>query len=515
MAESELARDVERVLDVDSAAFDERVREEASVIKTEIEAGTFDNPQAIVGLEYEFYGVSEDGSLARIPRRLLEFVGFEKELGLHNAEMTATPQPLTQYGLAAQEAEVCARLEAASAPMDAEGLHLVSDGMWTIPPEGETAREYLTDSVSDAGVEVATNMTASPRYHAMANTATPAGTRLDGPHVSLSAETVMPESLITSIQPHYQVPQAVDLPTYFRYAVRLAGPLLALGANSPFYPPELYDADADPDAILEDGHDESRVDVFEDVMNVPDVRAKVRFPADLDDVRDAVDAVVEDETVVPMPVETRGRFDDEFAHFRMKHGTYWRWVRPVFGGASRESANARIEFRPLPGQPTVRDTVSFQALLAGALEAMATRDHPLYELPWEAARDNFYAAVRDGSDATLTYRGPDGETTDDGEMYADLFETATAGLRARGLDEETAAKYLWPLRQRARHGVTPADWKRERVREYLDDGASFENAVYDMQYDYLTYQRATLLEGSFADWTGRGDAVDHADRLRR
>ncbi|GGL22266.1 hypothetical protein GCM10009037_02010 [Halarchaeum grantii] len=511
MAESELARDVESVLDVDPEAFQERVREDADVIKAEIEAGTFDNPQAIVGLEYEFYGVSDDGSLARIPRRLLEFVGFEKELGLHNAEMTASPQPLNEFGLEAQEAEVRARLEAAAEPMDAEGLHLVSDAMWTIPPEGETAREYLTASVTDSGVEIATNMSASTRYHAMANTDEPAGMVLDAPHVSLDADTVMPEALITSIQPHYQVPQAVDLPTYFRYAVRLAGPLVALGVNSPFYPPDLYDAEASPAAILEEGHDEARIDVFESVLNVPGEQEKVRFPRDFESVQDAVDAVVEDDTIVPMPVETGGRFDDEFAHFRMKHGTYWRWVRPVFGGSSKESANARIEFRPLPGQPTVRDTMAFQALLAGSLEAMVARDHPLYDLPWETARENFYAAVRDGSDAELTYLGPDGETTDATEMYTDLFEQAEAGLRARGLDEETAAKYLWPLRQRARHGITPADWKRERVRENLDDGASFENAVYDMQFDYLEHQRDTLITGSFADWTGRGGEVEAAN----
>lgn len=511
MAESELARDVASVLAVDPDAFDERVREDAAVIKEEIEAGTFDNPQAIVGLEYEFYGVADDGSLARIPRRVLEFVGFEKELGLHNAEMTASPQPLNEYGLAAQESEVRARLEAAAEPMDAEGLHLVSDAMWTIPPEGETAHEYLTDSIDDDGVEIATNMSASTRYHAMANTDRPASMGIDAPHVSLDADTVMPEALITSIQPHYQVPQAVDLPTYFRYAVRLAGPLVALGVNSPFYPPDLYDDEATPEAILRDGHDEGRIDVFEDVLNVPGKSEKVRFPRDLESVQDAVDAVVEDDTIVPMPshdIATGGRFDDEFAHFRMKHGTYWRWVRPVFGGASKESANARIEFRPLPGQPTVRDTMAFQALLAGALEAMVARDHPLYDLPWETARENFYAAVRDGSDADLTYLGPEGETTDATAMYADLFEQAEAGLRARGLDEEEAAKYLWPLRQRARHGITPADWKRERVRENLDDGASFENAVYDMQYDYLSYQRDTLITGSFADWTGRGGEVE-------
>ncbi len=41
--------------------------------------------------------------------------------------------------------------------------------MWSIPPAGESAREYLTDSVTDGGVRLATNMSNSVRYHAMAN----------------------------------------------------------------------------------------------------------------------------------------------------------------------------------------------------------------------------------------------------------------------------------------------------------------------------------------------------------
>jgi hypothetical protein len=509
MSGLDLVDRVRDILDVDAETFQERVREDAEVIKSEIAAGTFDNPQAIVGLEYEYYAVSDDGSLARVPRRVLEFVGFEKELGLHNAEMTTSPQPLNEYGLRAQEAEVQANFDAAREPMAAEGLHLVSDGMWTIPPEGETAQEYLTDSVPRDGAEIATNMSASARYHAMANTDQPAGMRLDAPHVSLEAQTVMPEALITSIQPHYQVPQAVDLPTFFRYALRFTAPLLALGVNSPFFPPDLYDVEADPEDILRDGWDEGRIDVFETVLNVPGEQEKVRFPKDLDSVDEAIERVAEDNTIVPMPVSTSGRFDDEFAHWRRKHGTFWRWVRPVFGGSSREKANARIEFRPIAGQPTVRDTIAFQAAFAGLLENLPRTEHPLYDLEWETARDAFYDAAKHGLDADLEWIDADGDrVTDKRELYADLFEQAEMGLQRRGLSNEQAAKYLWPLRQRARHAITPASWKREQVREALDAGNSFENAVYAMQCEYIENQRETVLSGSFADWVGRGGELE-------
>ncbi|MGA9400406.1 hypothetical protein [Haladaptatus sp.] len=497
---SDLASQVKDVLTVDREEFQARVEEDAEVIKRELEDGTFDNPQAIVGFEYEFYAVDgETKALSRVPRRLLSLIGFEKELGLHNAEMSTSPQPLNEYGLAAQESEVKARLSAAEDRAGAEGMRLVSDGLWTIPPTGETARRYLTDGVEDDGVQIAANMSNSVRYHAMANTGEAVGMELDAPHVSLTSKTVMPESLITSIQPHYQVPHARDLPTYFEYATRIAAPLLALSVNSPFFPPDLYE-DAPAEEIVDEAWMENRIHVFESVLNADDP-GKVRFPDDIESAADAIDDVVNDRTIVPMPVSRSDRFDDEFAHFRLKHGTYWRWVRPVFGGSTRADANARIEFRPIAAQPTVRDSIAFQAAFAGLLESTFRREHPVHHLDWVVARDNFYNAMRDGLDADLYWITNSGEeTTETDELFSDLFAHAKDGLQARGLSDEQAAKYLYPLRQRARHHVTPADWKKREVKERLDDGASLEDAISGMQRAYIDQQKETLLDGSFTDW---------------
>ncbi|WP_254767884.1 hypothetical protein [Salinilacihabitans rarus] len=514
MAGEDLAARIGDVLAVDPDEFREGAAADAEVLLEELEDGAFDNPQAIVGFEYEFYATdAETTALRRVPRRLLELIGFEKELGLHNAEMTTSPQPLNADGLRAQEAEVKARLRTALDVTGSERMRLVSDGMWTIPPEGERARDYLTDSVErtvetpdgERHVRVATNMSDSARYHAMANTdrAQAAGMRIDAPHVTLEADTVMPESLITSIQPHYQVPHAADLPAYFTYALRIAGPLLALGANSPFFPPDCYD-EAAPEAILRDGWMENRISVFETVLNHPAAGAgKVRFPRDLETVEEAVRRIAEDDVLVPMPVDGGERFDDRFPHFRRKHGTFWRWVRPVFDGATRSAANARIEFRPIPAQPTVRDSIAFQAAFAGLLESLTRLEHPVRELDWERARENFYAAMREGLDADLTWITNDGEETTDRErIYEDLLAHAEGGLANRGLSDEEVATYLYPLRRRARRGVSPAAWKRAAVRRRLDEGADFEAAIYGMQRRYVERQRETLLDGSFADWIG-------------
>ena len=536
--ESDLAARVQEALDVDAAEFAARAEADAEVVKEALRDGAFDNHQSIVGFEYEFYAVADgrwseesrakDYSLMRVPRRLLEHMGFEKELGLHNAEMRTSPQPLSEHGLQAQESEVRARLDAALDTAAAEGMRLVSDGVWTIPSVGESTREYLTDSVEIDGIRVATNMSDAARYHAMANfgdvdgdetgqadgretgqadggeiAATKReGVTMEAPGVTLEADTVMPESLITSIQPHYQVAQAATLPIHFNYALRVAGPLLALGVNSPFFPPELYADDWDAERVLAEGAHENRIHVFESVLNSRTEQDKVRFPRDLESAEEAVDRIATDETLVPMPVEAGDdRFDDDFATFRLKHGTYWRWVRPVFEGASRSAANARIEFRPVPSQPTVRDSVAFQAALAGLMEALPRHEHPVVDLPWERARENFYAAVADGIDADLSWIGTDGTLTSrTDEIYAEILDYAGAGLESAGCTEAEAERWLAPLRWRVEEWTTPASWKRDRVRERLDDGASFTDAVEDTQREYVERQTETLINGSFATW---------------
>jgi hypothetical protein len=98
MSASDLAAAVREALDVDPEEFERRATEEAEQLKSEVHSGTFDNSQSLVGLELEFYGADDQtDALRRVPRGLLETIGFEKELGLHNAEMQTTPLPLTTY----------------------------------------------------------------------------------------------------------------------------------------------------------------------------------------------------------------------------------------------------------------------------------------------------------------------------------------------------------------------------------------------------------------------------------
>ncbi|WP_267640927.1 hypothetical protein [Haloarchaeobius amylolyticus] len=494
MNRSELATEVAAVSTRDSASFDERVRDEARWLLSAIVNGEFDSSHTTVGLEYECYGVDDEGSLLTMPQAVIDRPGMEKEIGRHQVELQVSPQPFSAAGLEAIESEVRARFEAANEALAAHGGQLASGGMWTIPPTDKGALEYLTESDGSHDVPLATNMVDTVRYHAQGHGA---ATRIDAPHVTHEGETALLNSLTTSIQPHHVVPEATELPRYHRYALRVAGPLLALGVNSPLFPPDLYEAEAAPRAVLTDCRMENRIGVFESVMNAEDEAPKATFPADVDSVGDAVSSVVEDPTILPMQFDER----DDLTHFSHKHGCYWRWIRPVFDERSDGTSNVRIEFRPIPGQPTIRDSVAFVGLFSGLLTALPRMDHPVAELDWATARDNFYGAAADGLDADLEWLDREGDRTDSvADCYDDLFACARQGLSMAGFEDDEADRVLAPLESRVTRDRTPADWKLDRVEHGLDAGLSFERAVEDTQRAYLRMQAETFEDGCFARW---------------
>ncbi|AUV83496.1 hypothetical protein C2R22_19145 [Salinigranum rubrum] len=488
----QLASRVEAICARDPAPFDARVREESEWLLDAVSEGEFDSDVRTVGLEHECYAVDEAGALTTVSSPPDDLPGCEEEIGRHQLEFQVSPQPLSDNGLDAVEAELRARFEAASDRLLGSGERLVSDGMWTIPADqGSVA--YLTDCERNDTTALATNMVDAARYHAQGRAA---DTKLDAPHVTYHGETALLNSLTTSIQPHCVVPTATDLPEYFGYALRVAGPLLALGVNSPLFPPDLYD-DADAETILADCRMENRIGVFESVMNSEGAPPKVAFPEDVDSVADAVDAIVDDPTLLPVQSDDAGRL----THFTHKHGCYWRWVRPVFDEGGDGTANVRIEFRPLPGQPTIRDGVAFLGLFAGLMTDLPSRDHPVAALDWTDARDNFYAAAADGLAADLRWIDRTGErTTSTEELFDDLFACARDGLEAAGFEAGRATEILAPLTARVARERTPARWTLDRVHDRLDGGASFERAVSATQREYLRLQRVTFDHGRFDSW---------------
>jgi hypothetical protein len=387
----------------------------------------------------------------------------------------------------------------------------VLDAMWTVPPAGGS-RAYLEATRESEGtdepVAVPENMRPDPRYLAIdADIREAAGGDL--PFTVPGADTAFPsilfESLATSIQPHLQVPDAESFPDYYNAAIRTLGPVLALSANSPFLPPDLYTGVGDPETLVAETPHELRIEVFEQSVNhTPS--PKVRVPSDIADARETADRVVADDLVAPFLREwleesERTGLEDDLWEFAHKRSTYWRWLRCVAGGqpvGGGDERSLRIEYRPIPTQPTVRDVVGMQALTAGLVRGLVAADHPIADLPWTAAEESFYNAVSDGIRADLAWVTAGGERTRDPDLIFDeVFAHARRGLREAGLDEEAIEFYLEPIEARRYTAMAPGDWKKQAVRERLADGADLAGAITGMQREYIRLSRET---GTFAEW---------------
>ncbi|AJF26269.1 hypothetical protein SG26_11275 [Haloarcula sp. CBA1115] len=446
------------------------------------------------------------GRLTRLPDVVFEGEA-NKELGLHNAEVNTEPNSFDQTGMEVQTTAVEMQTKQARQQASKHNCELVLDAMWTIPPE-EGSEQYLSAHETNDGVVLADNMRQAPRYVALDNEALDhAGGSIDFdvPGYSGSFPTILFESLATSIQPHLQVPDAEAFPEYYNAAIRTLGPLLALSVNSPFLPADMYD-DTDGEWLCDNTHHELRIAAFEQSVNTSE-NPKVRVPRDLDDTTDVVGRVVDDDLFAPFLREflhddERTAFKDEFWEFDHKRGTYWRWLRCVVGGAAVDGASTekslRIEYRPLPTQPHAKDMIGLQALTVGLISGLVVADHPAAELPWQEARRSFYSAAQDGSEADLSWVTAEGErTADHDEIYDEIFEYARLGLAEQGVPEARIDEYLDPIEARYEAGMTPSDWKIDRVRQSLDSGDDLSTAIQSMQRDYIEASRE---HHSFAEW---------------
>lgn len=511
------------------STFAERVRQQAETIADAIETGKLDNADFAIGLELETYVVDSTGELAIAPVEIFGGTGRNPELGVHNVELNTAPDTLDGPGIRRQVSRLQNLVESIRQDLP-DDTRLALDAMWTVPPDGGSL-PYLSDGAERDGVFFATNMHDDARYYALDNeilNRAEGSIELSVPGAEFAVPSILAESLAASIQPHLQVPDASVYPQYHNVAIRTLGPVLALGTNSPFLPADCYgDTDgtataSDIDELLAAMPHEHRVPVFERIVNagLESDNRKVRVPGDIERPTDVLDRVVADVTYAPHLFDHPPTADsvpaaetpyaDRIPEYRLKRGTYWRWVRAVIGGdvptghtgettaPANDTGSIRLEYRSLPTQPTVRDTVGMQALVVGLLRGLVTESHPLIDLPWSAARDAFYAAVDDGLEADLDWVTAAGERTTDPEtIFGELFEYARRGLSTSGLDDPTIDWVLDPIETRWSVTTTPSQWQRNHVRSRVSNGATLPEAIRETKRSYLQYSEST---DTFVEW---------------
>jgi gamma-glutamyl:cysteine ligase YbdK (ATP-grasp superfamily) len=469
---------------VDRQEYRRKVQVCLDVFETMLAQSSFESEHPLTGMEIECNLVDDAYQPAMKNSDVLAAIAdpaYQTELGAYNIEFNVPPRPLGGNTSVQLEAEVRASLNAAETKASAGGAHIVMIGILpTVMPEhlatgwmSESSRyAALNDSIFSArGEDIQID--------------------IDGPEpLALISPDIAPESACTSMQLHLQVAPD-EFAAYWNAAQVLAGPQLALGANSPFFfghqlwsetrielfaqstdtrPDELKTQGVRPRVWFGDRWITSILDLFEENVRY--------FPSLLPEVSD------ED----PVAELAAGR-TPRLAELRLHNGTVYRWNRPVYDVVGGRP-HLRVENRVLPAGPTVIDMLANAAFYYGMLRALSEEDRQVWtKMEFVAAQRNFSQAARHGMQANLFWPGCD--TVSAAELVLDeLLPMAYAGLDRWGVAAEIRDRLLGVIEGRARHRRNGASWQVAAVRALERRGLARPDALAEMLRRYCEHMHS-------------------------
>lgn len=493
-------REVKRLLSNETKEeFNKRVLNQAEDLKNILKNEKYKNNNFSIGLELESYAINTQNSVSEIPQKIKDRGVFAPELGVQNLEINTSPHTFNKKGIREQKKDLKQKLKKTSSLLKRNELSLLMDSLST---NYNSTRDFFFETEKIEDFVFAKNMSEIPRYYAIDNAVLRkqnGSIKFEVPGVNIDSPSILFESLATSIQVHLQIPSPDMFKQYYNTSIRTMAPLLAISTNSPFLPPQLYETGL-PNTIWH----ENRIPIFEQCVNPSREydEKKVRFPIEIEEFSDLTMAVAQDETYTACLKEWRETSGphEEFWEWNYKLKEYWRWLRPVIGGESVKYCcsphSIRIEYRPLPTQPSFKDTIALQMTVAGLIHGLVINNHPITHLKWETSKKDFYDSAKNGLDAELHWITKNGEkTTKKDVIFEEIFEFTEKGLKKVGVNNPE--KIIHPIKDRWRKKTTPSKWKIEKVRNKIKNGNSHSKAILDMQNEYI---RAYNKFSCFTEW---------------
>jgi hypothetical protein len=456
-----------------------KVQLSLDVFETMLAQSSFECERPLTGMEIECNLVDEQYRPAMANRKVLAAIAdpaFQTELGAYNIEFNVPPRPLPGESALELESDVRASLNAAETKANQHGAHIVMIGILpTLMPDHLTG-DWMSESV---------------RYRALNESIFVARGEdividIAGPErLCLQTASIAPESACTSMQLHLQVSPA-KFADNWNAAQVLAGPEVALGANSPYFL----------------GHQlwaETRIELFAqatdtrpDELKAQGVRPRVWFGErwitsifDLfeENVRYFPSLLPELSDEDPVAELAAGRAP-RLPELRLHNGTIYRWNRPVYDVVDGRP-HLRVENRVLPAGPSIVDMMANAAFYYGALRALSEEDRPLWtQMSFAAARENFFNAARHGMAARLYWPGMGTVATDE-LVLRQLLPLADEGLRRWEVSTAVRDRYLGVIEGRAKAGINGAAWQVQTVTALQEqDGLSRPRALAEMLRRY-------------------------------
>src|SRR6266508_1578531 len=339
----------------DRLRYRQKVKADLAALRELVDSGRFETSRRTCGVEMEVYVTDRAGSAASINALLLERIAsadFKTELAQFTIEFDMKPRLLTGHVFDTIDTELRRSLNHAHDVAEELDARVMIIGILPTLTELDVTEDHISPN---------------PRYRALNDMIL--NTRgediplsIDGEEeLEVRTQSILFEAACTSMQLHLQVdPHEFGL--YWNAAQTLSAPLVAVGANSPFF-------------LGRQLHHETRIELFQQAIETRTeelVRQGVRPRAwfgekwldmgeglwDLFDenVRyfPALLPLCEDEDPVAMVVAGEV---PRLPELTLHNGTIYRWNRPVYE-VVRGRPHMRIEIRVLPSGPSVPDSVA-------------------------------------------------------------------------------------------------------------------------------------------------------------
>ncbi|MEP7034060.1 MAG: glutamate-cysteine ligase family protein [Actinomycetota bacterium] len=464
----------------DRRRYREKVRLDLDVFGRMLAQSAFDYERPQIGMEIELNLVDKGYQPRMTNAEVLERIAdpaYQTEIGQYNIELNVDPRSLPGDAAIELEDDLRRSLNRAERLANETGAHIVTIGILpTVMPEHLHAGSMSTSARYVALNEAMVNARGEDMH-----------IDIDGvsEHLAMYADSIAPESACTSVQLHLQVaPQ--EFATYWNGAQALAGPQLAIGANSPYFcgkelwhetrvelfnqatdtrPIELRNQGVRPRVFFGERWITSVFDLFEENVRY--------FPALLPETTD------ED------PVATlKAGGVPRLSELRLHNGTVYRWNRPIYDIAGGRP-HLRVENRVLPAGPTIIDTMANSAFYYGVLRTIAEEDRPIWtRMRFADAEHNFNSCARHGIGSKVTWPGL-GELPANELVLRHLLPMAHEGLRHWGVSSAVRDRYLGVIEGRCASGVNGASWQIEAVHRLEERGADRPTALKGMLEHYV------------------------------
>ncbi len=267
------------------------------------------------------------------------------------------------------------------------------------------------------------------------------------------------EASNTSFQVHLQVAPD-DFVKMYNIAQALAGPMMAISANSPIvFGKRLWH--------------ETRIALFQQSLDTRTTHDHMRersprvsfgrdwlhdsileiYREDIARFRVLLSSDVEEDS---LNMIKEGNVP-KLRALQVHNSTVYRWNRPCYGISENGKPHLRIENRILPSGPTVLDEVANACFWLGCMIGMSMElDDIRTKMSFVDARDNFGKAAKFGIDSKFTWFNDEKISAED--LILQLLPIARKGLESRNVDQNDIEKYLNVIRMRAEKHMTGARW---------------------------------------------------------